>query len=87
MEQERRQDVSQMSMIQIPQGNIYQPWNKSFPVYVDRLDTSVVSFVLSFISTERIKSLPREAMLNCRDYPATVNELYSTILQLIDSDG
>jgi hypothetical protein len=45
MEQERRQDVSQMSMIQIPQGNIYQPWNKSFPVYVDRLDTSVVNHV------------------------------------------
>jgi len=41
MEQERRQDVSQMSMIQIPQGNIYQPWNQSFPVYVDRLDTGV----------------------------------------------
>ena len=29
MEQERKQDVSQMSMIQIPQGNIYQPWNKT----------------------------------------------------------
>ena len=28
MEQERRQDVSQMSMIQILQGNIYQSWNK-----------------------------------------------------------
>ena len=41
MEQERRQDVSQMSMIQIPQGNIYQ----CFPVYVDRLDTSVVNHV------------------------------------------
>jgi hypothetical protein len=25
MEQERRQDVSQMSMMPIPQGNIYQP--------------------------------------------------------------
>jgi hypothetical protein len=45
MEQERKQDVSQMSMIQIPQGNIYQPWNKSFPVYVDRLDTGVVNHV------------------------------------------
>lgn len=41
LEQERKQDVSQMSMIQIPQGNIYQPWNQSFPVYVDRLDTGV----------------------------------------------
>ena len=28
LEQERRQDVSQMSMMPIPQGNIYQPWNK-----------------------------------------------------------
>ena len=45
MEPERDKDVYQMSMIQIPQGNIYQPWNKSFPVYVDRLDTSVVNHV------------------------------------------
>ena len=28
MEQERRQYISQISMIQIPQGSIYQPWNQ-----------------------------------------------------------
>ena len=64
MEQERRQDVSQMSMIQIPHGNIYQPWNKSFPVYVDRLDTSVVNHVKTQQSVNR--KLPLQNISNTK---------------------
>ena len=64
MEQERKQDVSQMSMMPIPQGNIYQPWNKRFPVYVNRLDTGVVNHVKTQQTVNR--KLPLQNISNTK---------------------
>jgi hypothetical protein len=61
LEPEREQDVYQMSMIQIPQGNSYQPWNH---VYVDRLDTSVVNRVKTQQSVNR--KLPLQNISNTK---------------------